>query len=109
MADISQIKIGTTVYDICDTSARNFMFQVQSLECNGDTASLNSKTQRTVYWRAVWPNDPWGFLSYRFWNTDSIYVYVVTLSQKSMVVANGHTSAVTHTPHADQLYYKVGY
>lgn len=109
MADISQIKIGNTVYDICDASARENLFQTKMIECNGNQASLGAGAQRTVIWSAVWPNDPWDFLSYRFWNTGSVYVYIVTLAQMSIVVANRNTSAVTHTPDATQLYYKIGY
>lgn len=103
---ISQIKLGTTTYDICDYTARNNFLIPRVVNCtlNADQ-SISATSNKNITWSTKDQTvTDWIYFGYLHYNTASQNVYVVTFTENGMNLFNKGTSAVTVRPTATQLY-----
>lgn len=103
---ISQIKINDTIYDLCDFDFRSHIKKWHRKYKNPQSSvTVPAMAQTTCYWdHSDIPSDYefWGYLEY---DTNSIYVYPVTINHSAMVLFNRQSSRdSTVTPHAFMLY-----
>ena len=105
---ISQIKIGTTTYDICDYFVRNNIQLINCYKINrtAPQQTLVKLSYARVEWDALSTLADKFYIGYLAFNLDNYLVYACTLAQSYMLIyhwASGTTS--TPTPTAVQLWF----
>lgn len=101
---ISQIKLGTTTYDICDYTFRTKMTWWKKLDRTVSSAvSVNANYLKDFSWSNSVPSNYtyWGYLQY---NTASVHLAVATLTEGGMALINRSTSTISVFPTATMLY-----
>lgn len=101
---ISQIKLGNTIYDICDYTFRTKMTWWKKLDRTVSSAvSVSANYLQDFGWGNSVPSNYtyWGYLQY---NTASIHLSVVTLTEGGMVLSNRSSSTISVSPTATMLY-----
>lgn len=105
---ISQIKLGTTTYDICDYTLRHQAIGAYyKASRTVGQKTVNGDSLLTVVWDSLdsdFSSNKF-FLGYLDYNTDSYFVFPVTFTQNAMTVGNRRTSSVNFTPTATQIWY----
>ena len=104
---ISQIKIGSTTYDICDTALRSKIWKWEIIE-RAVTAAITVPGQTIAEFHWETTNIPsgsdyeyWGYVNY---NMDDIHITPVTINMVGMAITNHVTTSKTVTPTATQLW-----
>ena len=109
---ISQIKIGSTTYDICDFVARSTWWGFHKIECT-TSKSLDFTTSdlsgRTVTWvKDITPSSGWQYWGYAEFRTGSTEVYMVHRFESGAVFGTIKSSNSGTKPSATQLYAQIG-
>ena len=83
---ISQIKLGTTIYDICDYAARNNFLDPQTVNCTlSADQSISATSNKSITWSSKNKTvTDWIYFGYLYYNTASQNVYVVTLTENGI-------------------------
>ena len=103
---ISQIKIGSTTYDICDFEVRS-LDVTQCYKINRTSPSITKNGQGTisVTWNAISAITNKYYIGYIDYNTDNDQTYPVSLFATGMTLCYYTSGNITLTPTATQLWY----
>lgn len=105
---ISQIKIGTTIYDICDYFVRNNMgiYNIYKINRTAPEQSLTGLAHARVDWNGLDTLGDKFYLGYLEFNLDNYLCYACTLARAYMLIFHWVSSVTTtFTPTAVQLWW----
>ena len=110
-SSLSQIKINNTTYDICDYDLRNDGMIADYYKINRTTSqkTIGATTTLNIAWDGVSSLSDKIYIMYLEYNTDSHFIYPVTLVQNAIAISNRHSSSISFTPTATQLWFKLAY
>ena len=103
---ISQIKLNTTTYDICDYVARKNLTFFNIVECTINGSKSFSGKKNTVF---SWANKDIDvtnltYMGYTDYNLASQYLSISYFGENSVSLYNRYSSSVSVSPTAHQLY-----
>ena len=104
---ISQIKLGTTVYDICDYTARKNTWAFNSINCSisAPFSFASGHVEQTVTWvKSPTPTTNLIYLCYAEYNTASTDVFLVHAYENGAVFCARKTGVTGVNPTAKQIY-----
>lgn len=101
---ISQIKLGTTTYDICDYAARQKILLWKMINKTvASSITIPSHYIDHCTWQESTPSN-YEYWGYRDYNLTSIYATPLTFTEGGMAFGNVKSSAITIEPYATLIY-----
>lgn len=107
---ISQIKIGTTTYDICDYLLRNNIniYNCYKINRTASEQTLTGLAYAHVNWNSLSTLSDKHYIGYLEFNLDNYLCYACTLAQSYMLIFHWISSVTsTCTPTAVQLWWNL--
>lgn len=104
---ISQIKLGNTVYDICDYTARKNTWAFYGVDCSisAPFSYPSGHVEYSVTWvKSPTPATDWTYLCYAQYNTASTDVFLVYAYENGAVFCARKTGVTGVNPTASQIY-----